>query len=139
MSKFVERAIDNALLLFRGHMVQFHNTLATYGESLDNLTARMYTREKREGTAIELIVIRGEITTLRDDVDKLRSIDISMLWGEFPLLDVPEVVPPSESRVDAPRGVAEKSDDGTDEVGDEDEDEFLPEDEQQTVETLTEL
>jgi len=87
----------------------------------------MEEREKSEGSSTELTMMREDINTFRARVDQLKSLDITMLWGEVPLSDV---VLPFEPREDVPSSVAKQSDDVTDEVGDDaykktDEDEFL--------------
>lgn len=50
----------------------------------------------------------NEITTLRVDVDQLRSICISILWGKVSLPEMPKSMPTSESRVQVPSSVVEK-------------------------------
>ncbi|WMV32550.1 hypothetical protein MTR67_025935 [Solanum verrucosum] len=90
------------------------STWASYKERLDNLTTRMEAREKTQGSSVELNAMRGHISTLRIDVDQLRSIDISILWGEVPSLDTPKFVPTSKPRVKSPSGVVEQHVDAID-------------------------
>uniref|UniRef100_M1DQK3 Polyprotein protein n=1 Tax=Solanum tuberosum TaxID=4113 RepID=M1DQK3_SOLTU len=95
--------------------------------------------------------MRGELATLRVNVDQLRSTDILMLWGDVPLLNVPASISPMMPRSKPPLSVQQGGIDGrvaTDEdervvdelVKETDEDELKrDEDEHGIVQTLTEL
>lgn len=50
---------------------------------------RMEASEQIEGSLADLSSMRDDITTLMADVDQVRSINISMLWSEIRLPDVP--------------------------------------------------
>lgn len=41
-----------------------------------------------------LFLIRGQIDTLKANVDQLTFVDISILWSKFPIPDAPMFVPP---------------------------------------------
>uniref|UniRef100_M1DRZ1 Integrase core domain containing protein n=1 Tax=Solanum tuberosum TaxID=4113 RepID=M1DRZ1_SOLTU len=83
---------------------------------------------------VAMCPVRADImlhrTTLASaDVDQLRSTNISILWGEVRLTEMPEVVPPYEMRVDGPDGVTEQPTNVDDKVGDDDDDKEKDEDE----------
>uniref|UniRef100_M1DQ29 Polyprotein protein n=1 Tax=Solanum tuberosum TaxID=4113 RepID=M1DQ29_SOLTU len=66
----------------------------------DNRTARLEVEEKAKGSSGVLETMIGQLITLRVDVYQLRSTDISILWGNVPLLDVPSYMPPTMPNIE---------------------------------------
>ncbi|XP_049372825.1 uncharacterized protein LOC125837795 [Solanum verrucosum] len=104
LHKLLERSIERDVALLRDRLTQCEPFIESYGVRLDNLTATLEVRAKAKGRSEVIATMRGEIGTLRADVDQLRSTDISMLWGEVPLHDVsmsiPSTMPNSERLFD---------------------------------------
>lgn len=111
---------------------------------------RMEASEQIEGILADLSSMRDDITTLMADVDQVRSINISMLWSEIRLPDVPQSLPTCELRVEVLSGVGQQpgaiDDDKVDVKNEEDMDEedtskkqFYKENDQWIIVTLTEL
>lgn len=46
--------------------------------------------------------LRGDLATLRVDMDQVKSMDIKMLWSDESLPEVPAIIPPTEFGVDVP-------------------------------------
>lgn len=65
----------------------------SHGERLVNLKTRLEAREKVEGSLDFQSMMSAEIGTLKVYVNQLRSMDISLLWGEVTCPDAPEDMP----------------------------------------------
>lgn len=77
--KTIDRFIEVSLAPLRFRLIQCEASIVSHGVILDNLIAKLDAREKAEGSLDVLFSMRGELDTLRDDVDQLSSTDISML------------------------------------------------------------
>uniref|UniRef100_M1D872 Uncharacterized protein n=1 Tax=Solanum tuberosum TaxID=4113 RepID=M1D872_SOLTU len=113
--------------------------LDSYGESLDNLIARVEECVRYDGSFVGLTESSSDVAALRVEVDQLRSKSISMLWGEVHLPQIPYVVPSTKFRGAKPSRIVKQLVDGeSEQVVDEadndsatemDEDEFVRADE----------
>ncbi|KAK4709910.1 hypothetical protein R3W88_004423 [Solanum pinnatisectum] len=57
--------------------------------ALDTLTVTMKECEKGQGATDVVTALKADIVGLRKDMDKLKSIDLSMLFSTVEILDVP--------------------------------------------------
>ncbi|XP_049391531.1 uncharacterized protein LOC125855929 [Solanum stenotomum] len=91
----IERAIAAALALLRAEMRD--QRLA-----LDALTIRVTVSEQTRGVLDEVTTLKDEITELRKDMDQLKSIDMSMLFGTVEIPNVPSSDAPAYFDVPPP-------------------------------------
>ncbi|KAK6803134.1 hypothetical protein RDI58_000918 [Solanum bulbocastanum] len=111
LAKLLETTNENILSPLRYRLTRCEGFIESYGVRLDNLTATL---------------MRGQLYALRENVDQLRFIDKSMLWGNVPLPDAPASMPPAIPRSEPsqsvqPNRVAEKVEDVFNDDIDEDE------------------
>ncbi|KAK6777599.1 hypothetical protein RDI58_024317 [Solanum bulbocastanum] len=116
MPKLVDRAIKNSLLSISGQLVQFQNTLTSYDDILDKLTARIEAREKIEGPKKEFPP----------------RVDVPCSVAEWPSVG-------SDSIDDDVDGDGDEDDVGGESVVETDQEGFFYEDENQTIDTLKEM
>ncbi|XP_049344982.1 uncharacterized protein LOC125809370 [Solanum verrucosum] len=65
--------------------------------TIDALAARIAVCERGQGASEEVTTLKAVIAVLRRDVDQLKSIDMSMIFGTVEILDVLDI-PPATTR-----------------------------------------
>uniref|UniRef100_M1DGR5 Uncharacterized protein n=1 Tax=Solanum tuberosum TaxID=4113 RepID=M1DGR5_SOLTU len=99
MPTVIDMEIERVMTPLRNRMTHCEKLVESHRMRLNNLTARLEEEEESKGISSVLDTMRGQhITFLASakhflDVDQLRSTDISILWGDVPLPDVPSYMP----------------------------------------------
>ena len=69
----------------RDRLTQLEANLVSHDERLDNITSRIDVVEDVEGNSDALATIRIDITTLKADMDQMRSTNTLTIEGEVSL------------------------------------------------------
>ncbi|XP_049355205.1 uncharacterized protein LOC125819808 [Solanum verrucosum] len=95
----IERAIDAALASIRAELREHRELIDAHELVLDAATVIVEACEKGRSQSEDMMTLKADIVGLRCDVDKLKSVDLSMLFSIVDLPEVPSMELPAISEI----------------------------------------
>ncbi|XP_049397376.1 uncharacterized protein LOC125861554 [Solanum stenotomum] len=95
----IERAIDVALASIRAELREHRELIDAHGLVLNTAAVIVEACEKGRSQSEDIMTLKADIVGLRCNVDKLKSMDLSMLFGIVDLPEVPSIELPAISEI----------------------------------------